>query len=61
MTADGAISHITFSVGNILEGKLKENGASLSTDIPMEILDGIKICFFTGLSGECIELLQLPS
>ncbi|MEE6452402.1 VOC family protein [Gottfriedia acidiceleris] len=60
--AEGVISHIAFRVENMEREieKLKEKGVSLSTEIPRESVDGIKIYFFKGPSGESIELLQLP-
>lgn len=57
---EGVISHIAFSVEDIVKeiNRLKDSGVSLATDQPREVMDGLKIFFFTGPDGESIEFVQ---
>lgn len=59
---EGVISHIAFSVEDIVKeiNRLKGLGINLVSDQPREVMGGMKIFFFTGPSGESVEFLQLP-
>lgn len=58
---EGVISHIAFSVEDIVKqiNRLKDLGVSLDTEQPRETATGSKIFFFTGPSGESIEFVQV--
>lgn len=57
---EGVISHIAFSVEDIVKeiNRLKDLGISLATDQPRVVEEGLKIFFFTGPDGESIEFVQ---
>jgi lactoylglutathione lyase len=58
---EGVISHIAFSVEDIVKeiNRLKDLGVNLAADQPREVMDGLKIFFFTGPGGESIEFVQV--
>lgn len=58
---EGVISHIAFSVEDIDKEirRLKELGLELPSDQAREVMEGMKIFFFTGPSGESIEFVQV--
>lgn len=57
---EGVISHIAFSVEDIVKeiARLKEAGVRLETDQPREVSGNMKIFFFKGPAGESIEFVQ---
>ncbi|WP_199616080.1 VOC family protein [Paenibacillus alkalitolerans] len=63
LAASGIVNHIAFTVDNIdkeLE-RLKQAGVSLIDEQPRTILDGVRIAFFYGPSGERLEMFQKPN
>ena len=62
LSADGIVNHIAFTVDDIdaeVE-RLKKAGVRMIDEAPRTILDGVKIAFFYGPSGEKLELFQRP-
>lgn len=60
IATEGLVNHLAFTVTDI-EGvisRLKQAGIEVSEQWPETILDGKKIAFFTGPSGEKLELFQ---
>jgi lactoylglutathione lyase len=60
-TADeGLVNHLAFTVEDIDAAidRLKQAGVAVSEEWPKTILDGRKIAFFKGPSGEKLELFQ---
>lgn len=57
---EGLVNHLAFSVPDleVAMAKLKEAGVEFSAEWPRTILDGKKIAFFKGPSGEKLELFQ---
>lgn len=62
LTADGIVNHIAFTVDDIDAevARLKSLGVKMIDNEPRSILNGIKIAFFYGPSGEKLELFQHP-
>lgn len=60
MAAEGLVNHLAFTVDDIDEAieKLKQAGVEVSDEWPKTILDGRKIAFFKGPSGEKLEIFQ---
>jgi len=58
----GIVNHIAFTVDDIEAetARLKAAGVRMIDETPREILNGIKIAFFYGPSGERLELFQRP-
>lgn len=60
MPPEGLVNHAAFTVEDIdaVIAKLKQQGVAISDEWPKTILDGRKIAFFNGPSGEKLELFQ---
>lgn len=60
MPPEGLVNHVAFTVDDIEDviAKLKQRGVVISDEWPKTILDGRKIAFFNGPSGEKLELFQ---
>lgn len=60
MPQEGLVNHLAFTVDDIeaVIGKLRSHGVDISDEWPRTILDGRKIAFFDGPSGEKLELFQ---
>lgn len=62
LTESGIVNHIAFTVEDI-DGevaRLKAAGVRMIDEEPRTILNGVKIAFFYGPSGERLELFQRP-
>mgnify|MGYP002622979136 FL=1 len=57
---EGIVNHLALTVDDIdaVISKLKQHGYDISDEYPRTILDGRKIAFFKGPSGEKLELFQ---
>ena len=57
---EGLVNHLAFTVEDIdaAIARLKQAGVAVSEEWPKTILDGRKIAFFKGPSGEKLELFQ---
>jgi len=57
---EGIVNHLAITVDDIeaVISKLKQHGYDISDEYPRTILDGRKIAFFKGPSGEKLELFQ---
>src|SRR5690606_8727783 len=60
MAVEGLVNHLALTVEDIdaVINKLKQHGVVISDEWPKTILDGRKIAFFNGPSGEKLELFQ---
>lgn len=60
VATEGIVNHLAFTVTDIeaVISKLKQAGYEVSDEWPRTILDGKKIAFFAGPSGEKLELFQ---
>lgn len=60
MPQEGLVNHLAFTVEDIeaIVEKLRKQGIAISEEWPKTILDGRKIAFFQGPSGEKLELFQ---
>lgn len=60
MAVEGLVNHLALTVEDIdaVINKLKQHGVAISDEWPKTILDGRKIAFFNGPSGEKLELFQ---
>jgi len=57
---EGLVNHLALTVRDIdgVVSRLKQHGIEISDEWPRTILDGRKIAFFKGPSGEKLELFQ---
>jgi len=57
---EGIVNHLALTVEDIdaVISKLKQHGYDIPDEYPRTILDGRKIAFFKGPSGEKLELFQ---
>lgn len=57
---EGIVNHLALTVSDIdaVISKLKQHGYDIPDEYPRTILDGRKIAFFKGPSGEKLELFQ---
>lgn len=60
MPEEGLVNHLAITVDDIEAAinKLREQGIEVSDEWPKTILDGRRIAFFKGPSGEKLELFQ---
>lgn len=60
LAKEGIVNHLAFTVSDLdaVMVKLKLHGISFSEEWPKTILDGRRIAFFDGPSGEKLELFQ---
>ncbi len=63
ISKEGLVNHLAMTVTDLdaVMEKLKQQGIVFSDEWPKTILDGRKIAFFTGPSGEKLELFQAKS
>lgn len=62
MAEEGLVNHLAFTVEDLDAAieKIKQQGIEVSEEWPKTILDGKRIAFFKGPSGEKLELFQHP-
>lgn len=60
MPEEGLVNHLAITVDDIEAAinRLRQQGVEVSEEWPKTILDGRKIAFFKGPSGEKLELFQ---